>query len=115
MTKRHQFVLLIRLFAFRQSDRHDTKLSYTENANLSVIYPTVGKRLHSIFNLHTFLLKSGPPTNVRATATMPLLTNSHDFQNKGIKMSMTMLASGLQYEDVQVGSGDEAKSGAHVT
>ncbi|MGV3743164.1 MAG: FKBP-type peptidyl-prolyl cis-trans isomerase [Burkholderiaceae bacterium] len=30
-------------------------------------------------------------------------------------MSMTMLASGLQYEDVQVGSGDEAKSGDYVT
>ena len=30
-------------------------------------------------------------------------------------MSMTMLASGLQYEDTQVGSGDEAKAGNHVS
>lgn len=30
-------------------------------------------------------------------------------------MSMTMMASGLQYEDTQVGSGEEAKSGDHVT
>ncbi len=30
-------------------------------------------------------------------------------------MSMTMLASGLQYEDTQVGTGDEAKAGDHVS
>jgi FKBP-type peptidyl-prolyl cis-trans isomerase FkpA len=30
-------------------------------------------------------------------------------------MSMTMLASGLQYEDTQVGNGDEAKAGDHVS
>ena len=30
-------------------------------------------------------------------------------------MTMTMLASGLQYEDTQVGSGDEAKAGDHVS
>lgn len=30
-------------------------------------------------------------------------------------MSTIMTASGLQYEDVTVGSGDEAKAGAHVT
>ncbi len=30
-------------------------------------------------------------------------------------MSMTMLASGLQYEDSQVGTGDEAKAGDHVS
>lgn len=30
-------------------------------------------------------------------------------------MSMTMTASGLQYEDLTVGSGEEAKPGAHVS
>lgn len=30
-------------------------------------------------------------------------------------MSMTMLASGLQYEDTQIGNGDEAKAGDHVS
>ncbi len=30
-------------------------------------------------------------------------------------MSMTMLASGLQYEDTQIGNGDEAKAGNHVS
>ena len=30
-------------------------------------------------------------------------------------MSLTMLASGLQYEDTQVGTGDEAKAGDHVS
>ena len=30
-------------------------------------------------------------------------------------MSFTMLASGLQYQDTEIGSGDEAKAGDHVS
>jgi FKBP-type peptidyl-prolyl cis-trans isomerase FkpA len=45
---------------------------------------------------------------------MPILAISHHFRTEE-KMSMTMMASGLQYEDVQAGSGEEAKSGAYVT
>ena len=30
-------------------------------------------------------------------------------------MAMTMLASGLQYEDTQIGNGDVAKAGDHVS
>jgi FKBP-type peptidyl-prolyl cis-trans isomerase FkpA len=34
---------------------------------------------------------------------------------KGISMSTTTTASGLQYEEISVGSGDEAKAGGQVT
>jgi len=37
------------------------------------------------------------------------------FVSRGITMSMITTATGLQYEDIHPGTGDEAKKGAYVT
>ncbi|EGF33877.1 FKBP-type peptidyl-prolyl cis-trans isomerase [Oxalobacteraceae bacterium IMCC9480] len=48
-----------------------------------------------------------------ATIVTRFYPPTHSFQEK--IMSLTMLASGLQYKDTQVGTGEEAKAGDHVS